>query len=233
MLVLVLLAIVWVAALTPMVLRKLREREVVTSVTSFNRHLLRLSGHQSREEREGSVPGAAIGFSAAAKRLADQRFGQGAVTASDAGSIGFAPRFSTPTSQGVAGTAEIGPIVSHATTIRRRRVVVCLALGTLVSFALGFGLSAFFYLAVACLVATAAYLGLLAYFHQLAVEQVQKVVALETRREMANALNQARTHCGSLPAGAARPRVGGSGWSVPEEELEGYEGRQLVSVAGR
>ena len=227
--VLVLLAIVWVAALAPMVLRKLREREVVTSVTSFNRQLLRLSGGAHRSDLGGSVPGAAIGFSAAAKRLAEDRFG------SDAGSISWGGRESAGSGRGAAArAAEVGPLVSRATTIRRRRVVASLGLGTVVAFLLGFGISTFFYLAVVGLVASVAYLALLAYFHQLAVERVQKVVALETRRGVAMALDEARHHSGGMPVGSsgggsARSRVGGSGWSVPDSELEG---RDLVS-AGR
>ncbi|MGO9910836.1 MAG: hypothetical protein ACLPQS_06730 [Acidimicrobiales bacterium] len=221
--VLVLLAIVWIAALTPMVLRRLREREGVTSVTSFNRQLLRLSGAGShRVESGGPVPGAAIGYSAAAKRLADDRFG------SDTGaiSLGAGARTSPAAS---ARAAELGPLVSRATSIRRRRVVATLSLGTVVMFAAGFGLSTFFYAAIAGLVATLAYLGLLAYFHQLAVERVQKVVALETRRGVAMALDEARHHSGSgLAVGAIRPKMGGSGWSVPETE---FDRRRLVSAA--
>ncbi|MGO9197504.1 MAG: hypothetical protein ACLQK4_10305 [Acidimicrobiales bacterium] len=223
--VLVLLAFVWVVALAPPVLRRLRERELGSSVTSFNRQLSRLSDSPPRSELGGSVPGVAIGFGAAAKRLSDERF------ASDAGAIGFGvasgPRVSAAAA---ARTPELGPLVSHATTIRRRRVVASLGLGTLAAFAMGFGMSVFFYVAVGGLLVSLAYLGLLAYFHQLAVERVQKVVALETRRGAAIALDQARHHSGGGTAvGVVRPRVGGSGWSVPESE---FERRRLVS-AGR
>jgi hypothetical protein len=222
--VLVLLAIVWVAALTPMVLRKLREQEIVTSVTSFNRQLLRLSGGGSqRIETGGSMPSATIGYSAAAKRLADQRFG------SDAGAISFGAGVRVGPAAN-ARAAETGPLVSRATSIRRRRVLMTLLLGTLVAFAMGFGMSVFFYVAIAGLVASLAYVGLLAYFHQLAVERVQKVVALETRRGVAMALDEARHHSGSGVAGSVvRPKMGGSGWSVPEAE---FDRPRLVS-AGR
>jgi hypothetical protein len=229
MLVLVLLGIVWVAALAPMVLRKLREREVVTSVTSFNRHLLRLSAGSPRSGQDGSVPGAAIGYSAAARRLADQRDIAGL---GDAGAIRFGSRFR---SEAPLSPADLGPVVSRATTIRRRRVVALLALGTVVTFALGFGLSIFFYLAVAGIVALVAYLALLAYFHQIAIERAQKVVALETRRGVAMALDEARHQHGGIPV-TPRPRVGGSGWSVPEEELEGLDldrGELISASSGR
>ncbi len=220
MLVLVLLAIVWVAALTPMAVRKLREREAISSVTSFSHGLRRLSGDWLRAEngRKASAP---IGFSAAARRLAHD---QPDVTfSSDAGSVSLGGTASPP-------GPELGPFVSHATTIRRRRVVALLLAATLVSLALGFGVSVFFYLAVASVLALVAYLGLLAYFHQLAVERVQKVVALEARREMAMALDEARHLRGGLPLPAPRPRMGGSCWSVPGADTS--RERELVS-AGR
>ncbi len=220
MLVLVLLAIVWVAALAPMVVRKLRERDAITSVTSFSRGLHRLSGARLHPESIRTA-GAPIGFSAAARRLAGDRPDN--TLASDVGSIAFGET-------GRSAGSDLGPLVSHATTIRRRRVVALLLTTMLVSFALGFGLSAFFYLAVASILALVAYLGLLAYFHQLAVERVQKVVALEARREMAMALDEARHLRGGLPAATPRPRIGGSCWSVPGAEAS--RERELVS-AGR
>lgn len=211
MLVLVLLAIVWVVALTPMVLRKLREREVVSSVTSFHRHLSHLSWGASRSHGDTApLPGAATGFSAAAKHLSG-----GSIAAQ-----------STP---GPSGSSPIGPLVSRATTIRRRRVVTTLAAATIVSFLLSIGVSTFLYLAVGCLVASLTYLGLLAYFHQLAMERAQKVVALETRREMALALDEARHHCGQLAATSSGARMAGTGWSVQQNNRRAQE---LVS-AGR
>lgn len=226
MLVLVLLGIVWVVVLAPMVLRKLREREILTSVTSFSGHLSTLSvGSSSRSGAGGSVPGAAIGFSAAGRRLAEQH---GLVTLGDAGSL----RFGTRNGAHAPATADVGPLVSHATTIRRRRVVALLLLGLVLSLGLGLAVAAFFYLAVACVVTLVAYFGLLAYFHQLAIERAQKVVALETRRGVAMALDEAR-HVRAGIAPVAKPRVGGSGWSVPEEDLEGLdlEHEQLVTAS--
>ncbi|MGH9297153.1 MAG: hypothetical protein ACRDZP_04170 [Acidimicrobiales bacterium] len=220
--VLVLLAIVWIVALTPMVLRKLREREVVTSVTTFNSQLSRLSGAHSRSERGGSVPGAAIGYSAAAQRLHEERYG-----------VDFSEPASGSEASGV--TLEPAPVVSRATTFRRRRVLASLGLCTSVSFLLGFVVSAFDYLAIVGLLAGITYLGLLAYFHRLAVERVQKVVALETRRGVAIALDHAR-HSGGVQVVQPKPRIGGNGWSVPESEFEDDETaselRELVS-AGR
>ncbi len=203
--VLVLLAIVWVMALAPMVSRKLREREDLWSVMSFHRHLSRLSMGAPRDS--SSVPGAAIGFSAAARRLAGP---------SDLGAI------TVGQSQ---MRQEIGPLVSRATTIRRRRVVASLILGTILSLLFGLASSVFFYLAVVFVLSALAYFGLLAYFHQIAVEQAQKVVALETRRGAARALDAARSHRGVIP-GTAKPGMRGASWSIKESE------EQLAS-AGR
>ncbi len=195
--VLVLLAIVWVAALAPMVLRKLREREDLWSVMSFHRHTSRLSAGGPSDS--SSVPGAAIGFSAAARRLAGSPSDLGAITV---GQSSLAQR-------------EIGPLVSRATTIRRRRVVASLALGLVLSLLLGLAASVFFYLAVVFVLAGLAYFGLLAYFHQIAIERAQKVVALETRRGVARALDAARTHSGVVP-GTQKQGMGGATWSVRE-----------------
>lgn len=226
--VLVLLAIVWVAALAPMVIRKLREREVFTSVTSFNRQLLRLSGG-SPVDRIAAAPNAAIGFSAAAQRMSDDRFG------SDTGAISWGPtrqrELDDVPSAAAIHQGELGPVVSRAMAMRRRRVLATLVSGTLVAFLLGIIVSAFMYLGVVGLLATVTYVVLLAYFHRVAVEQVQKVVALETRRGAAMALDEARHSVGGIPAATPRPRVGGSGWCVQEPQTADSSDR-LVS-AGR
>lgn len=206
--VLVLLGVVWVVALAPTVLRKLREREVISSVLSFNRRLSRLSPGGGSES--GSVPGAAIGFSAAGRRLAGP---------SDLGAV--------TVGRDTARQADLGPLVSRATTIRRRRVVASLMLGIVASLVFGVAASIFFYLAVVFVVATVAYFGLLAYFHQLAVERAQKVVALETRRGVVQALDQARNSCGVQP-GTLRSAAGGATWSITTPAAQ----QELVS-AGR
>lgn len=207
--ILVLLALVWVAALAPMVIRRVREREIVSAVGSFSRSLSRLSSDDPLPSRSGSVKGAVIGYSAAAQRLSDQRLG------SELGAISWgSSRSSGP---GTVRPADLGPVISHATAIRRRRVVLGLVVGTVVAFLMGFGVPAFFYLALSGLVISISYLALLAYFHRLAIERAQKVVALETRRGVALALDEAR-HQSSGPAAIStvRPRMAGSGWSVPQ-----------------
>jgi hypothetical protein len=162
-----------------------------------------------------------IGYSAAAERFAEQRFG------SELGSLSWG----ASRSMGIHSTrpADLGPLVSKATTIRRRRVLAALGLGTAVAFLLGLGVSTFLYLGIIGLVVTVAYLGLLAYFHRVAVERAQKVVALETRRGVAMALDQARQVSGAPEhQSAVRPRLAGSGWSVPASSSDSRD--RLVSA---
>jgi hypothetical protein len=199
--VLLVLAVVWVIALTPMVLRKLSERRVVSSVTTFNRALGHLRSHAPRVEGS-TLTLAPIGFSAAAQRIHDApRF--------DAGVRPQAP----PPSE-----AEVPPVVTSRTTARRRRRVLASLAGATVGFfllglvpALGFLID----LGVVALVLAISYVALLVYFHQRAVERAQKVVALETRRYVVSALDRARAVGGvNCASGGGRSVAGGMGWSV-------------------
>lgn len=209
--VLLVLAVVWVVALTPMVLRKLSERRVVTSVTSFNRHLGRLRSRSVWDEStsEGLSP---IGFSAAAQRVREEpRFDAGVVTA--------------PTTD----PAEPIPVVtSKATVARRRRVMTILLGATVGSFLLGLvpALSFFWDLALVGLVCTISYLGLLVYFHRMAVERASKVVALETRRQCASALDRARA------VGAAPPPASTNGGGPAQMPLQRAVGGSTWSITG-
>lgn len=216
--VVVLLALVWVVALAPTVVRKIRDRDGASSVVSFSRSVARLSGTSAAPDRGGSVPGVAIGYSAAAQRLAENRLG------SDYGAISWGAIASTGhDALGGIRTAAPGSavLVSRATTIRRRRVVATLGAVTLLAFAIGFGVSTFFFVALAGFVLSIAYFVLLAYFHRLAVERAQKVVAFETRLGVALALDHARSTCGSAATtGAIRPKIGGNAWSVTEDSAD-------------
>ena len=215
MLVLVLLGVVWVVALSPMILRKLRDREPHGSISTFTHHLSRLATPSPRTTIGSSVSGSAIGFSAAARRIADDRFAGS--FGSDAGSVTFA---------GIKRRPRPEPLVSRTTTIRRRRVILLLCLAAVFAGLVGIAVPSFFFVAVGVGGALLCYFALLAYFHQLAMERAQKVVALETRREVAQALDVARHQNAAIPSSC---RVRGSGWSIPDDELEGDE---LVS-AGR
>ncbi|MDA8039310.1 MAG: hypothetical protein M0Z69_09155 [Actinomycetota bacterium] len=226
--VLLVLAVVWVVALTPMVLRKLSERRLVTSVTSFSRHIGRLRSHAAGGAPMPSrlVP---IGFSAAAQRIhVEHRVDSGAQSGR------------------VSPDHEVIPVfISRATTARRRRVLLSLAGGTVGCFlfglvpALGF-LSNLALVGIACI---AVYVALLVYFRRLAVERAQKVVALETRRHVVSALDRARAGGGvQAVAGASGPS--GAGWMVTGahqnphmdsgRRLGGarFESRELVGAGG-
>lgn len=206
--ILVVLAVVWVVALTPWVLRKLSERQVVTSVSSFNRQLLRLGSSSDRPERGStSVPGAAIGFSAAAQRVHDE-----APLA--------APAWSRPEPHDVV----VPPVVvtSRGTAIRRRRVIA-LGLATMLFFFLvGLipGAGFMWDLALVTLAFVAAYVAALIHFHRRAVERAQKVVALETRRSVATALDRARLSRADAGHVRTAGHLGGSGWSVTDSRRE-------------
>jgi len=209
--ILVVLAVVWVVALTPWVLRKLSERQVVTSVSSFNRQLLRLGSHADRPERGSlSVPGAAIGFSAAAQRVHEES------------------HESASRQDHIESEVYVHPVVvtRRSTALRRRRVVASLLAAMLFFFLVGLipGAQVMWDLALVCLAFAAAYVAALIHFHRIAVERAQKVVALETRRSVATALDRARLSRGG---GHVRPagRPGGSGWSVTDAR-----GRGLVAT---
>lgn len=220
MLVLVLLGVVWIVALAPVVLRKLRERERFSAVTSFTAQLWKPAPGGGQSEPAGSVPGAAIGFSVVTKRLEGLDGSRRGCWGEDEQTAGSP----TPTSPVLTR-----PVVSRTTALRRRRVIAGLGIATIAFFALGLAAQPFLYLGVAVAVATVSYLGLLAYFHHLAVERAHKVVVLETRREVALALDEARNHSHLRPASLSRTQLGGTGWSVPDYELANAD----LAAAGR
>jgi hypothetical protein len=223
----VVLAVVWVVALTPMVLRRISERQFTAGVRNYHRRLLRLSsaGHAvaASERSSASVPGAMIGFSVAAQRLHVERYGAPA-----------------PGPE-IDETAQPAPapvqIASPAAAVRRRRVVSILAGATLFFFVVGIipALRVMWDLGLVGIGCTAVYVALLIHFHRLAVERAQKVIALETRRHATEVL-ESRRHVVALDraqqamgggyggahfagsgrryAGATAPAMSGSGWSV-------------------
>jgi hypothetical protein len=224
----VVLAVVWVVALTPMVLRRISERQFTAGVRNYHRRLLRLgSAGQSAaatERSSGSVPGAMIGFSVAAQRLHVERYGAPA------------PAPSLEIDEPAQASSSPVQIASPATAARRRQVVSVLAGATLFFFVVGIipALRIMWDLGLVGIGCTAAYVALLIHFHRLAVERAQKVIALETRRHATEVL-ESRRHVVALDraqqaiggyrgahyaggghryAGAAAPVMSGSGWSV-------------------
>lgn len=168
------LALIWVVALTPIALRKLREREGSYSVARFQGNLramrrayprqvatvgavgMGLLGGQSMARPVG-VPAAARPRPASAGPAADVHFG--------------APR---ARSGGAVRTA--GP------SARRRRQVLATLLGGLVlSFLFGIvpALRLLWDVSLLLLGLTAAYLALLIHFRRMADERAEKVVFLE------------------------------------------------------
>jgi len=213
--ILVVLAVVWVVALTPWVLRKLSERQVVTSVSSFHRQLLRLGSHTDRGSV--SLPGATIGFSATAQRVREAAHRTAQASHSN---------HSDPVETEVVVPTVV--VTSRSTAVRRRRVVASLVAAMAFFFLVGLvpGAHVMWDLALVCLAFAAAYVAALIHFHRRAVERAQKVVALETRRSAATALDQARLS--RAGGGHVRPgagRLGGSGWAVT-----GRHGRELAAT---
>jgi hypothetical protein len=200
MIVLGVLAVVWVVALTPMVLRHLSERQLSSSVRSYHRRLLRLGSSSTVQAAPvgSSVPGAMLGYSAAAQRLHGERFGTQVLDA---------PAAAEP-SESLSVSVSAG--ASPATAARRRQVVTVLVGATAAFFLLGMipAVRIMWDLALLTLGCTAAYVALLIHFHRLAVERAQKVIALETRRHVSAAL-ESRRHVIAVDR-ARHVAVGGS-----------------------
>ena len=196
----VVLAVVWIVALdTDGVCGRSQSASSRLVSARITVGLLRLgsSGEHSvaSEGAVGSVPGAMIGFSAAAQRLHVERYGVPAPSAEDFES----ERVPAPS----AGC----PTLSPATAARRRHVVLILGGATLFFFVVGMMPAArvMWDLSLFSLGCTVAYVALLIHFHRLAVERAQKVIALETRRQ-ATAVLESRRH---VVAHRARPSVSG------------------------
>ncbi len=231
------LTVVWVVALTPMVLRKISERKFTSGVRSYRQRLLRLGSLDqpvtASELTAGSVPGAMIGYSVAAQRLqVDRHGGQSGVADIEDGDR-----------ERAGAVVPLTP--SPVTAARRRRVITVLAGATVFSFVVGLipGAGVMWDLALIGLICIVAYVAMLIHFNRLAVERAQKVIALETRRHATEVL-QSRRYVASLEhdrhavgaahgvastyggaAGAAAypgsrypsnrgPILGGAGWSV-------------------
>jgi hypothetical protein len=185
------LAILWVAVLGPTLLRRFKSRQF-SSVGAFRRLLTVGNGGSPAWSRASSgVPGAVIGFSVASQSYSD----------------GYSPSsYGTDWSPSASydETAQYEPVrrpaakasvkASRHTAARRRQVMTALIASTLVFFLLGFIPGAGILWAVALLTAglTATYIGLLVHFHRVAVERAQKVIAFETRRNVASQLDERR-----------------------------------------
>lgn len=209
--ILVVLAVVWVVALTPLVLRKLSERRFTEGLRSYHRLLSRF----------GSSDRPSVVVEAPARYYATAQFATG-------------DRASAPDDEVAVPPAPAA--ASPAMAARRRAVVMTLGGATVFFFLVGALPAARMlwdvaFFALGCL---AVYVALLVHFHRQAVERAQKVVALETRRQ-ASAVLESRRHVvarerrkvaagggyaptGYMPAGnyatAAGQVLGGTGWTI-------------------
>lgn len=198
--ILVVLALIWVVALTPTILRKLAEREFSYSVARFHR-----SQRAMRRVQPGQVAmagagdfglGAPAGMHAA-RRVALHSAGRRRASAAPAADYEAPLVAGPPAPPVVAATAAAGGVrPAGPSAQRRRRVLAVLGGGTVGSFLFGFvpGLDMFSYLALVMLVLTAGYVGLLVHFRRLAVERAEKVVQLEAPVAPAPLYSTPRVH---------------------------------------
>ena len=159
------LAVIWVVALTPMLLRKLSERRLATSVDSFHRQLGVLRRAYPRLAANATHP--EMAFSMVSMSRSETR---------------STPDTDTDTGTGIGRTpssASRGP--SRAA---RRRRVLCVLVGAVVGFFLLGAIPGLRVLWDASLLAfgiTAGYLALLIHFHRRAAEREMKVVEMQER----------------------------------------------------
>ena len=194
------LAVIWVVALTPMLLRKLSERRLATSVDSFHRQLGSLRRAYPRLAASASHPEMAFSMVSMAQRAARKSPGP-----QPGMSRSVAVQMSSRSSRAAlddsddletvlswsredvaaqrAGGARLRVSISSARA-RRRRVLIILAGAVLGFFVLG-AIPALRVLWDASLLAfgvTAAYVALLIHFHRRAAERAIKVVEMSERR---------------------------------------------------
>lgn len=169
------LALIWVVALTPIALRKLREREGSYSVARFQGGLRAMRRAFPRQVATAGAGGLGLlGGQSVARRVAAPASGRPALPPSGSTSP------VTP-----AGGARAGGAVSVRTAgpsaRRRRQVLAYLGGGVVLSFLFGIvpALRLLWDVSLLLLALTAAYLALLIHFRRMAVERADKVVFLE------------------------------------------------------
>jgi hypothetical protein len=179
------LAVIWVAALTPLILRKMSERRVTTSVDSFRRQLRGLRRAYPRLAASAAHPDMVLSMSQMAHRgprttmMASSRMSNGYDDQYDSGSDDWRGASGGGSSQRT--TYRSANASRPSSQAARRRQVLLILGGTLIgSFLLGAisGLSFFWDLLLLALAATAGYVALLIHFHRVAVEREHKVVDL-------------------------------------------------------
>ena len=202
------LAVIWVVALTPMLLRKLSERRLATSVDSFHRQLGSLRRAYPRLAANATHPEMAFSMvsmsrsetrSTPARRAevsrsvaVDLSYGEDGADldfADDPGpqsspSAGGWPDTGTGTGNDT-GTGRTPSSLSRGPSrAARRRRVLCVLVGAVVGFFLLGAIPGLRVLWDASLLAfgiTAGYLALLIHFHRRAAEREMKVVEMQER----------------------------------------------------
>ncbi len=159
------LAIIWVVALTPMLLRKLSEHRFINSVDSFHRQLRGMRRAYPRLAASAALPEAVLFTS----QMTDEA----------------APARSLTSANTVM--VERRPPRSQLAAARRRRVLLVLVTAMLGFFVLGMipALRVLWGLSLLVLAAAAGYLALLIYMHRRAVERRAKVVDIRDLRHVA------------------------------------------------
>lgn len=179
------LAIIWIAALTPLILRKVNERRVTTSVDSFRRQLRGLRRAYPRLAASAAHPDMVLSMSQLANRTPRTTMMPPAQLRASHGDP-MDTRYDTPAVGGAP--VQAGPRTVYRTSSPtsssqavRRRQVLCTLGGAVVLtglLALITGSGAIFDLFLVSLAASAGYIALLIHFHRMAVEREQKVVEL-------------------------------------------------------
>jgi len=201
------LAVIWVVALTPMLLRKLSERRLATSVDSFHRQLGSLRRAYPRLAASASHPEMAFSMVSMAHRGARKSSGQHPSSVQQPG-VSRAVAIETSLRRDWAAlddsddldlqhssSSDREPSVGRgrsqarvsrpmSTHDRRRRVVMTLAATVLGFFVLGAipPLRVLWDAALLAFGVTAAYVALLIHFHRLAADRAIKVVEMTESR---------------------------------------------------
>lgn len=171
------LAIIWVLALTPMMLRKLSEHRFTTSVDSFHRQLRGMRRAYPRLVATAAEPEMILSF--------DQSPG-----AED--ELVYLP----PTSDPRAHSPQRSSYRGSQTAARRRRVLIVLVTSMVGFFLLGFipTLRVLWGMSLLVVATTAAYLALLIHIHRSAIERKAKVVDIRDLRHELDVVPPARAH---------------------------------------
>jgi hypothetical protein len=165
------LAVIWVMALTPMMLRKLSERRFSNSVDSFHRQLRGMRRAYPRLAASAVDPEMALSAAATANNGV------------------WASSPVTPSRMPRSDVLEHLPRRLAPQSARRRRVLLVLVTTMLGFFLLGMvpGWRVLWDLALLAFAATAGYLALLIHIHRRAVERDVKVVDIQERLRNQNA----------------------------------------------